>query len=167
MPSAWGVAWGTAWGSSWGTVVTPPLSYIYLRANLRPYNISACLALYTLKANIRPYNLGAGSIMSITSNIQFAQGEDIPLFFTMTPIPSGGILGWTIVMYVANNQGELFQISCAILSGAAGTFTCFIPSADTALLAAGSYTWEVRRTDSGFNRQLANGSLSLLPSIVP
>src|SRR4051794_1726099 len=95
--------------------------------------------------------------MSVQSNISFFQGEDLLLTFTMTP-PTD-ISGWTLSSTVKDKLGGTTQFTptYAITDAGRGVFTLTWTRAQTSALTPGDYVWDVRRTDSGFNKVLAHG----------
>ncbi len=99
--------------------------------------------------------------MSIPSNVSFFRGEDLVLDFQLSPIED--IASWTISLKVADSLGGTVQFtkSASITDGPRGKFRVTIASADTASLAAGRYTWDARRTDSGAKATLAHGEIDL------
>jgi hypothetical protein len=103
----------------------------------------------------------ASPIMSIPSNISFFRGEDVVLDFQLSPMED--ISGWSITLKVADSLGGTVVItkSATITDGPRGKFRVTIASADTASLAAGRYTWDARRTDSGAKATLAHGEIDL------
>jgi hypothetical protein len=139
-----------------GTASSGPGLIVYLWANA---------AVYSLAANAAVYNLEA-STMTAPGQLQFLQGEDVNVTWTMSPIVN--ITGWTIVFYVGGVANSIrLQIACTVSNGPAGIFTALIPDADTATLDSGLYAFEVRRTDSGYNTVLSNGAINLVAAVAP
>lgn len=102
--------------------------------------------------------------MSISTNIQCFRSEDVTINVTMTPTTD--ITGWTL-SFVAINSSGVTTISktsgsgITITSPSAGMFSVSISSTDTTI-AYDSYTYAIRRTDSGFNAVLCNGYFVVL-----
>ncbi len=105
--------------------------------------------------------------MSVQSNLEFFQGEDI--FLTLVLTPPQDITGWTLQGTVRNALGGTVQFSYAgVVSDAGrGTFTITWGRSNTSTLAPGDYVWDVRRTDSGKNTVLAHGQITVKQPVTP
>lgn len=105
--------------------------------------------------------------MSIETNFTWFRGEDITLHFAM--IPATDITGWSLTFTVKNKLGGTTQFTkdnggtggLALVSAKAGTFKVTIAKADTQGLTPGGFVYDVKRTDSGSNAILANGTITL------
>lgn len=108
-----------------------------------------------------PFPYTASRIMAVASNLTFFRGEDVVLDFQMSPMED--VSGWAISLKIGDTLGGTVQVTktASITDGPRGKFRVTIASADTASLAAGRYTWDCRRTDSGAKATLANGELDL------
>jgi hypothetical protein len=84
--------------------------------------------------------------MPVVQTVKVYRGEDIELYFTMTP--KVDITGWVLSLTVANaynNQNKTFQVTGIITSGPNGEFHFIIPSA-TLDIAPKTYAYDVFRT---------------------
>ena len=100
------------------------------------------------------------------ADINCYETEDITLTFTMTPVVN--ITGWTISMTVAistDSPTALLTKTGTVTDAPGGVFTVPLTSADTGttLLVNTTYSWAVRRTDSGNITLLASGNLKIKP----
>jgi hypothetical protein len=113
--------------------------------------------------------------MPATLRMQMFRGEDRLWTFVPVPgMPGEDITGWTIVATFwsqATPPQPIFIKSTTnggivITQATKGYFTLTISAADTTapLLAPGAYPADIWRTDSGFERIIANGTLSLATS---
>lgn len=95
--------------------------------------------------------------MSVASNFQFFQGEDVEIDFTL--VPPQDMTGWTLTSSVSATLGGsiIFNPSVTITDAGRGLFKVLWPRSSTENLAPGDYVWDVRRTDSGKNTVLAHG----------
>jgi hypothetical protein len=89
------------------------------------------------------------------------RGEDVTLHFQLTP--PADVTGWTLSLKAVPALGGTVQFtkSATIIDGPRGRFQFTLASADTASLAVGRYSYDVRRTDSGSKATLADGVLDL------
>jgi uncharacterized protein YcnI len=99
--------------------------------------------------------------MSVQSNLEFFQGEDILLTLTLTPPQD--IAGWTLTGTVRDKLGgtSQFTYSGTITDAGRGVFTVSWSRANTNLLTPGDYVWDIRRTDAGKNTVLAHGQITV------
>jgi hypothetical protein len=99
--------------------------------------------------------------MSISSNLNFFQGEDVLLNFNLSPPQD--ITGWTLTGTVKDKLGGTVQFTFTptITDAGKGLFQVAWSRAQTSALNPGDYVWDVRRTDAGNNSVLANGEITL------
>lgn len=72
------------------------------------------------------------------------------------------ITGWTILFKLAPDQGDANVVSkTASITTAVGVCEVSVAAADTNGLDAGTYWYQLERTDSGFNSVLAHGDFAL------
>jgi hypothetical protein len=111
------------------------------------------------------FYLGAG--VSVQANIPFFQGEDLTLYFTLTPLTD--VTGWTIVSTLKDKLGGTVQFNPAITitDAGRGKFQAVWTRAQTGALAVGDYVWDVRRTDAGNNTVLAHGEATCRQPVTP
>lgn len=78
------------------------------------------------------------------------------------------ISGWTLAFTVRKAYGDaapILQKSVTVTNGPAGQYSVSLTTSDTAL-AAGEYFADVARTDSGSERVLAEGKLTIQPTAI-
>lgn len=95
------------------------------------------------------------------------RGEDITLTFTRAAVTT--ISGWTISCRIKKNHGDAsaaLTIAGSITDAANGVFTVGLTSAQTQALALQSYVFDVIRSDSGSQTQMAVGMLNVLDDMV-
>jgi hypothetical protein len=100
--------------------------------------------------------------MASTQRIEIYQGEAVTLNFTLAPVEN--IAGWTLLFTAAEYFGsaaKLFSQAGEIVSAANGTFKVDLPASKTDI-AHQKVTYDVWRTDTGFERVLAAGILNIL-----
>jgi hypothetical protein len=105
--------------------------------------------------------------MSIETNFIFFRGEDVALNFAM--IPPTDVTGWSMTFTVRNKLAGSTQFTkdnggtggLTIVDAKAGTFKVSIAKGDTSGLTPGGFVYDVKRTDSGSNAILANGTITL------
>jgi hypothetical protein len=99
--------------------------------------------------------------MSVQSNLEFFQGEDILLTFSL--VPPQDITGWTLTGTVRNQLGgtSQFTFSPSVTDAGRGVFTASWSRSQTSGLSPGDYVWDIRRTDSGKNTVLAHGQITV------
>lgn len=91
------------------------------------------------------------------------QGEDVSWEFTANDSRIASVAGYTITLVVK-------LLASSVNPPLLGPFTCTITgtltfsAAFNVALAPGVYVYSVRRTDSGFSWQLAQGTLTVLDS---
>lgn len=96
----------------------------------------------------------------------FYRGEDVAIVFTMTPLTD--ISGWTIVFTLKAQPAtptSLLSISASLTTAGSGIFTVAISSTQTTSLSAGTYAYDVWRTDSGSAAELSIGALAMKGSV--
>jgi len=110
--------------------------------------------------------------MSIKADIRFFQGEDYTL--EVTVIDAAGdavdITAYTFTCTILADYGDAGAAAgpytigsgITIIDGPTGRVDVAIPDADTTGLAAGSYVYDVKRTNDGAESILAHGSLTLV-----
>lgn len=108
--------------------------------------------------------------MASQEDISFYKGEDITL--TVTMAPATVITGWTLAFKLRKTFGDTVLVTkttggsgITITDATNGVFTVTIPKASTQDLDARAYVFDVARTDSGFQKILTIGALTLLPEV--
>lgn len=106
-------------------------------------------------------SLDASARRACSAYFVLHRGEDLTLYFQLTP--PADITGWTLSLKAMPALGGSVQFtkSATITDGPRGRFTFTLAAADTASLAVGRYSFDVRRTDSGNKATLADGVLDL------
>jgi len=92
----------------------------------------------------------------------FYRGEDVTLNFTMAPTTD--ITGWTMSFRIKTQLTDpvaLLTVNATITVAAAGTFAVALTAAQTTSLPAGTYDYDVWRTDSGSAAALALGKATV------
>lgn len=99
--------------------------------------------------------------MSASSHLSFFRGDDVTVYFTMSPPQD--ITGWTLAFTCRDtlNGTSQFTRTPTITDGPRGKFKVTIAKANTDGLTAGRYVWDVRRTDSGSYATVADGFIDL------
>ncbi len=94
-------------------------------------------------------------------NWEMYLGEDVsPVAFP--EVPGGPITGWTLALTVRNSAGSIVITKTpSVADGPNGIFTWTFSNADTSSLPAGDYSFDIRRTDTGFVTELLIGRLTL------
>lgn len=98
--------------------------------------------------------------MATTQTISIYRGEVITLDFAMSPVPEGGIDGWTLAFTVArsrNSAVKLIEKVPGVVDAMAGTFRVILDAVDSEGIHPGAYYFDVWRTDEGEERVLALG----------
>jgi hypothetical protein len=105
--------------------------------------------------------------VSVQSNVAFFQGEDVVLYFQLTPPQD--ISSWTLTSSVKNKLGGTLQFSpsVTVVDGGRGRFKASLTRTNTSALAPGDYVWDVRRTDPGNNAVLAHGEMTVRQAVTP
>src|SRR5690348_2669450 len=114
---------------------------------------------------------GARTKMSYTTNFSINKGENVTLAFspatTQTPTD---VTGWTLVFSVRHyfdDSAALLTITTTltangqltVTNAAQGLFNVDLTAAATGtVLGAGAFSWDVWRTDAGFEAELAGGT---------
>lgn len=100
--------------------------------------------------------------MAEINDITIYKGEAIRLNFTMSPTTD--ITAWNIALTIrinATDTGSVYQDLAGIIDSAVGgTFHFIIPHASTNM-AAGTYAYDVQRTDVGSEAVLSIGLLTI------
>lgn len=110
--------------------------------------------------------------MAKINNIKCYKGEDVVVTFTMSPVPGGGITGWTILFSLRRIKDAtttlLFSVGAAILSEPSGVYSITIPGgvADQGTnRTPNKYAYDVWRTNSGVEAVLSIGDFEILPEV--
>lgn len=105
--------------------------------------------------------LTASDRRSVAELLVLHRGEDVDLEFQLSP-PTD-CTGWTVSLKVAPTLGGSVSTtkSATLVDGPRGRFRVALASADTASLDVGRHVWDARRTDSGSETTLAEGTLDL------
>lgn len=107
--------------------------------------------------------------MSVRSNFTMIRGQDLTIRFSMSPPKS--VSGYSLTFTVKDDIGGTTRITKTVGSGitlfntAKGIIDVALAAANTSSLTPRRYVFDVRRTDSGFNRELAGGELTLTKGI--
>jgi hypothetical protein len=109
----------------------------------------------------------ASDSMSVPSNFQFFQGEDVLLKFQLTPPQD--MTGWSLMCSIKDKLGGTLQFNPAfiITDAGRGQFQASLPRSSTSALSPGDYVWDIRRTDSGANTVLAHGECTCKQPVTP
>lgn len=95
------------------------------------------------------------------------RGEAVTLTFTRTD--GATIAAWTISFRLKRNHGDssaaLTVAGTLVSSGTTGVFTVALTAAQTDALALQGYIFDVVRTDSGSETQMAVGMLNVLEEV--
>ena len=103
--------------------------------------------------------------MSVRSNMAFKRGQDLKIRASMSP--SKSVSGYSLTFTVKDSIGGTTRITKTVGSGITvinsgkGIVDISLGASDTSALSVQRYVWDIRRTDSGYNRELAGGELSL------
>jgi hypothetical protein len=92
--------------------------------------------------------------------ITIYRGEDVTLPFTMDPVVD--VTGWTLAFNILLADGTRVTAAGSVTDGASGTMSVALTDAETDTLTAGSYLYDLTRTDAGSERTLARGTLRVL-----
>jgi hypothetical protein len=107
--------------------------------------------------------------MSARVNLGCAKGEAYEGDGTHKTATDGSgvvvnITGWAIQFTLRKKAGDpdtgqspLLQVSGVIVSGSAGTYTISLTSAQTKSIPAGAYDYDIWRTTTGSETQMAHG----------
>jgi hypothetical protein len=107
--------------------------------------------------------------VSVRTNFTLIRGQDVILEVKMTPPKS--ISGYSITFQVKDSIGGTSRITKTVGSGITvtntgkGVIQISLAAANTSSLSIQSYVWDIRRTDSGYNRELAGGELNLVKGV--
>jgi hypothetical protein len=102
--------------------------------------------------------------MAVTETITVYRGEQVSLNFSM--VPAASIVGWTIVFTVArkaNSPSKLITQVATAVDSATGTFTLALTEEQTDLT-PGTYSFDVWRTDEGYEQVIAIGPFVVSPA---
>ena len=95
----------------------------------------------------------------LTTSLQIYQGEDKVFSFTLSPVVD--ITGFTLSFDVKDATTQIITRVPAITSGPAGTFTVTLIDTNTDAIRTGIYTYDVWRTNTGFETVLAIGTFTV------
>jgi len=102
-----------------------------------------------------------------TTGLQFYQNEDVEPGFTVTDPTITDITGWAIEFVIkasAADDDPALQTAAGVISGGPPTLDFTVPFQIDVALAPGAYVYSIRRTDAGFEWQLAHGSFTIVDS---
>lgn len=109
------------------------------------------------------------SRMPITTDFRITGGPGQALSFPGSPLPGDvtDITGWTLRVRVYTAAGSLLYTltegaGITVDDAEAGEYTWSLTAAQTTSMGAGSFRYDVWRTDSGSEAELANGALILV-----
>lgn len=103
--------------------------------------------------------------MAELSPWSLAVGEDKSLVDTIDTDET--VTSWTVVLYVYDTDNSVLFQKTATMDNTAKTATFSILAADTDGILTGPYTYQIRRTNSGFNTLLSYGQLSVYQPEAP
>jgi hypothetical protein len=141
---------------------TAPRFYLSARADNQVVLRASVGTQLSLQASaLTSWVLRVGRTMSISAKLNFFQGEDVTLTFSMTPPQD--ITGWTLTCTVKNQLGGTtqFTVTPTILDTGRGVFQAVWGRSNTSGLTPGDYVWDVRRTDTNNNTVLAHGEATV------
>lgn len=103
--------------------------------------------------------------MATANALTLYRGTDYLINCTVSPVVN--ISGWTIVFTLKSQQGGAVVITQAatIVSASAGTFSVTLSHAQL-LIAPGTYSHDIHRTDTGSVNVLSIGSVIVLPEVL-
>lgn len=99
-----------------------------------------------------------------TTGLTFYQNEDVEPGFTVTDPTVTDITGWGIEFVIkasAADDDPAIQTAAGVVNGLL-TFT--VPFQLDVSITPGTYVYSIRRTDPGFEWQLAHGSFTVVDS---
>ena len=103
-----------------------------------------------------------------TTALQFYQGEDIAPRFTITDSRVTDVTGWTATFAIKESAAApdppLHSASATVI-GSSPTLILEVATKLPLTLAPGAYVYGLRRTNSGFDWQLAQGVLTVIDSV--
>jgi hypothetical protein len=109
--------------------------------------------------------------LTIEQNFESRVGEDIRVRWTLDPVPSGGIAGWTFEFTARDAVADVAAFvtktnaNFTIEDAALGIFYCDIADTETDTTTggatAGDYDYDVKRMDAGAEGTLAHGVWTL------
>ncbi len=89
----------------------------------------------------------------------------ITIYTTSAHTAAEDITGWTLALTIAKSKDSTDKLigpkSCTLVTAASGTATVSLASAETANLEPGSYWVDLWRTNSGYERVLAEGTFQI------
>ena len=96
--------------------------------------------------------------MATTQEIGITRGESKALRFNMRPVVdiTGWVLSFTIVKKL-DSPTKVTQQTGVIVSGPSGIFDILLPRSVTLLIDAGTYYFDVWRTNAGEENPVADG----------
>lgn len=110
--------------------------------------------------------------MAVTTHYQFYKGERVT--WTATPASVQDVTGWSLQCNVKRQKSDAATLlvldngghgGIALTTPTAGVFTVTLTSAQCLTLGAGSFYYDVWRTDSGAETELANGILNIKSTV--
>lgn len=113
-------------------------------------------------------------IKHITESDGWHVDEDVTLPFTIYKSNNAtleDITGWTLSFIVKDVPGGSAVLTKTTSSGialttpASGLATVTVADTDTVSITPGKYQYELKRTNAGFEKVLAKGTVELLPSL--
>ena len=106
--------------------------------------------------------------MSVGSTpLSFYQGENISPRFTVSDPRVTDVTGWTTTMVIkaaADDPDPPLHTAAGVVFGTAPTLTIDVPTLLPLTLEPGAYVYSLRRTNAGFDWQLAHAALTILDS---
>lgn len=106
---------------------------------------------------------------SATITLTVGRGDTLEVNAThvvsSTDVTVVNISGWTIAADVRQHLIDgaiVLSLTCVVVSGAAGTYTFTLTHTQTMALPPGIYAISVFRTDTGSEREMATGTLTIV-----
>lgn len=102
-----------------------------------------------------------------TATLTFYQGEDIAPRFTVSDPRVTDVTGWTTSFVIKETAADVdppLHSAAGSVFGSAPTLTIDVSTQLPLSIAPGTYVYSLRRTNSGFDWQLAHGTLIVVDS---
>jgi len=99
--------------------------------------------------------------------LEFYQGENISPRFTISDSRVTDVTGWTTSLVIKDSAADIdppLHSAVGVVYGSAPTLVIDFPTLLPLTLAPGTYVYSVRRTNVGYDWQLAHAALTILDS---
>jgi hypothetical protein len=106
--------------------------------------------------------------LQLPQTVEMYAGEDLDIPLALDP--PADVSGWTVTFTLADSPGGTVRVRKTVGAGIAwsdvahGIGAVTLLHADTVGLPAGTYSWDVQRTNAGGSREYASGILILRPT---